>query len=208
MRGSELACRPDSLWGHLSWPPALGNLHLTFQTNTEVMQQAGLQLPNLMLVSLLTREGHRKHSTLDEHVCSPASSWWGTVMQSLLYKPNPRILKCILEPHMDDILPRIRRYPQFAYQQGRSQYDALRKVFAHCATVRAELSKHHKNLHQQHADAKPIPLFGSLMITVDLSQAFDKMPRELLYRGMVGLQLPADLIAIIMAWPPSHLCCG
>ncbi|OLQ03284.1 hypothetical protein AK812_SmicGene13768 [Symbiodinium microadriaticum] len=101
---------------------------------------------------------------------------------------------------MDDILPRIRRYPQFAYQQGRSQYDALRKVFAHCATVRAELSKHHKNLHQQHADAKPIPLFGSLMITVDLSQAFDKMPRELLYRGMVGLQLPADLIAIIMAW--------
>ena len=111
-----------------------------------------------------------------------------------------KILKCILEPHMDDILPRIRRYPQFAYQRGRSQYDALRKVFAHCATVRAELGKHHKNLHHQHAGAKPIPLFGSLMITVDLSQAFDKMPRELLYRGMVGLQLPADLIAIIMAW--------
>ena len=111
-----------------------------------------------------------------------------------------KILRCILEPHVDNILQQIRRYPHFAYQKGRSQYDALRKVFTHCAYVRTELSKHHKNLHHQHAASKPTPLFGSLMITVDLSQAFDKMPRELLYQGMVNLQLPADLIAVIMAW--------
>ncbi|CAE7191108.1 unnamed protein product [Symbiodinium necroappetens] len=91
-------------------------------------------------------------------------------------------------------------YPQFAYQRGRSQYDALRKVFTHCAAARAELSKHHKNLHHQWEGHKSTPLFGSLMVTVDLSQAFDKMPRELLLQGMIDLQLPADLIAIIMAW--------
>ncbi|CAE7175628.1 unnamed protein product [Symbiodinium microadriaticum] len=38
------------------------------------------------------------------------------------------------------------------------------------------------------------------MVTVDLSQAFDKMPRKLLLQGMIDLQLPADLIAIVMAW--------
>ena len=111
-----------------------------------------------------------------------------------------KILRCILEPHLDHILQQIRRYPQFAYQQGRSQYDALRKVFTHCASVRTELGKHHKNLHHQHAGSKSTPLFGSLMITVDLSQAFDKMPRELLYQGMVDLNMPTDLITIIMAW--------
>ena len=111
-----------------------------------------------------------------------------------------KLLRCILEPHLDDILAKIQRYPQFACQRGRSQYDALRKVFIHCAAARDELSKHPKNLHHQWEGHKSVPLFGSLMVTVDLSQAFDKMPRDLLLQGMIDLQLPADLIAIIMAW--------
>ena len=100
------------------------------------------------------------------------------------------MFSCILEPHVPYILEQITRFPQYAYQSGRSQYDALRKTFSHCAAARAELSKHHKNLHHQHAGNPNIPLFGSLMITLDLSQAFVRVPRELLYQGMCDLQLP------------------
>ncbi|CAE7328875.1 unnamed protein product [Symbiodinium sp. CCMP2592] len=41
------------------------------------------------------------------------------------------------------------------------------------------------------------------MVTLDLSQAFDRIPRELLYQGMCDMQLPEDLISIIMAWHSS-----
>ncbi|OLP92677.1 LINE-1 retrotransposable element ORF2 protein [Symbiodinium microadriaticum] len=153
----------------------------------------------------------------EQQIHVPAS--WSDVDLALILKPDKgghkpgdyrpiglscplgkKLLRCIIEPHLDDILGQIRRYPQFAYQKGRSQYDALRKVFTHCAAARAELSKHHKNLHHQWEGHKSAPLFGSLMVTVDLSQAFDKMPRKLLLQGMIDLQLPADLIAIVMAW--------
>ena len=115
-----------------------------------------------------------------------------------------KMLSCILAPHVPSILEQITCFPQYAYQSGRSQYDALRKAFSHCAAARAELSKHHKNLHDQHAGNSQIPLFGSLMITLDLSQAFDRVPRELLHQGMCDLQLPPDLIAIVMSWH-SHI---
>ena len=115
-----------------------------------------------------------------------------------------KMLSCILAPHVPSILEQITCFPQYAYQSGRSQYDSLRKAFSHCAAARAELSKHHKNLHDQHAGNSQIPLFGSLMITLDLSQAFDRVPRELLHQGMCDLQLPPDLIAIVMSWH-SHI---
>ena len=62
--------------------------HLTFTTNTEVMQQAGLQLPRLMLETLLTREGYKKCQGADAHVCLPTSEWWHTVQQSLRAQPE------------------------------------------------------------------------------------------------------------------------
>eukprot|EP00439_Symbiodinium_sp_Y106_P075733 s1215_g15.t1 len=111
-----------------------------------------------------------------------------------------KVLSCILDPYIPHILDQITHFPQYAYQSGRSQNDALREAFAHCAAARAELSRHHKNLHHQHEGSKNTPLFGSLMVTLDLSQAFDRVPRELLYQGMCDLQLPTDLIAVVMAW--------
>ena len=110
------------------------------------------------------------------------------------------MLSCVLAPHVPHILAEITRFPQHAYQSGRSQYDALRKVFAHCAVARAELSIHRKDLHQQHQGHKSTSLFGSLMITLDLSQAFDRVPREFLHQGMCDLKLPSDFISIVMAW--------
>ena len=114
-----------------------------------------------------------------------------------------KFLGALLQPHVPGIIEQIKLFPQFAYQQGRSQFAALRRVYQHCSSVRAQLQKHTRNLHQRFAGTKAVPLYGALMLTVDLAQAFDRMPRSKLYQGLCRLQLPQDLIHILMAWHSS-----
>ena len=114
-----------------------------------------------------------------------------------------KFLGALLQPHVPGIIEQIQIFPQFAYQQGRSQFAALRRVYQHCSSVREQLQKHTRNLHQRFAGAKAVPLYGALMLTVDLAQAFDRMPRSKLYQGLCRLQLPQDLIHILMAWHSS-----
>ena len=114
-----------------------------------------------------------------------------------------KFLGALLQPHVPGIIEQIKLFPQFAYQQGRSQFAALRRVYQHCSSVRAQLQQHTRNLHQRFAGTKAVPLYGALMLTVDLAQAFDRMPRSKLYQGLCRLQLPQDLIHILMAWHSS-----
>ena len=114
-----------------------------------------------------------------------------------------KFLGALLQPHVPGIIEKIKLFPQFAYQQGRSQFAALRRVYQHCSSVRAQLQQHTRNLHQRFAGTKAVPLYGALMLTVDLAQAFDRMPRSKLYQGLCRLALPQDLIHILMAWHSS-----
>ncbi|OLQ10650.1 hypothetical protein AK812_SmicGene5616 [Symbiodinium microadriaticum] len=118
-------------------------------------------------------------------------------------KPGKKFLGALLQPYVPGIVEQIKTFPQFAYQQGRSQFSALRRVYQHCAAVRTQLQTHTRNLHQRFAGARPVPLFGALMITVDLAQAFDRMPRTKLYQGLCRLGLPQDLTHVLMAWHSS-----
>ncbi|CAE7227790.1 unnamed protein product [Symbiodinium sp. CCMP2592] len=111
-----------------------------------------------------------------------------------------KLLAALVQPHVAGLTAQMQSYPQYAYQAGRSQLTALRRVFSHCAQVRLELQKHRKDLHQRFAGAVPVPLFGAMMVTIDLTQAFDKMPRSKLYAGMRHLALPDDLIHVLMQW--------
>ena len=111
-----------------------------------------------------------------------------------------KVLSCLLPPMVPNLLCHIRRYPQFAYQQGRSQYDALRRAFQHCHAVRRELELHRHNIHARKAGHKPVALYGAIMVTVDLSQAFDRMPRHQLLQGLRALDIPNNLVSVIVAW--------
>ena len=78
---------------------------------------------------------------------------------------NPRIIDPLGSPAPSE--KSIRRYPQFAYQQGRSQYDALRRAFQRCHAVRRALELHRHNIHVRKAGHKPVALYGAIMVTVD-----------------------------------------
>ncbi|CAE6926470.1 unnamed protein product [Symbiodinium sp. CCMP2592] len=114
--------------------------------------------------------------------------------------PCKKVLSCLVGPYIPQMLAAIQQFPQYAYQQGRAQYDALRRAFKHCASVREELGHHRRDLHARKAGHRPTPLFGALMLTLDLSQAFDRMPRHHLLQGMRDLQLPDSLVAVLMQW--------
>ena len=111
-----------------------------------------------------------------------------------------KMLGVIMQPYVSGIIQQIQVFPQFAYQQGRSQIAALRRVFQHCASARAGLQPHARNLHLRFAGSKPTPLFGTLMVAVDLTQAFDRMPRHCLYQGLCRLGVPIDVTHLLMAW--------
>ncbi|CAE7206409.1 unnamed protein product [Symbiodinium microadriaticum] len=111
-----------------------------------------------------------------------------------------KMLGVIVQPYVTSIIRQVQVFPQFAYQQGRSQLAALRRVFQHCASAREGLQLHTRNLHLRFAGHKPTPLFGALMVAVDLTQAFDRMPRHRLYQGLCRLGVPTDVAHLLMAW--------
>ena len=68
----------------------------------------------------------------------------------------------------------MREFPCFAYTSGRSAGECVLRASMHCQTV--------KQLIQDRQSATPLgpaSLQGGLQICVDLSQAFDRVPRRL-----------------------------
>ena len=108
--------------------------------------------------------------------------------------------KALLEPHRDSIYALITQYPQYGYTPGRSHRDALRRVFDHCASVRAQCRAQHSTLHDKFAGTTEKHLVGDIQVTLDLAAAFDMMPRHRLLEGMHRMKLPLSLIQIVMSW--------
>ncbi|CAE7675397.1 unnamed protein product [Symbiodinium sp. CCMP2592] len=99
-----------------------------------------------------------------------------------------------LRPLLEDAM---RSRPQFAFLQNRQTADALDRVQAHCAMVR-----------QQVASARPDPfargrrqaykLRGGMMLSLDISKAFDCLPREYLHKALLRIGTPPDLIQLVL----------
>ena len=106
----------------------------------------------------------------------------------------------LLRPLRSLIFERIRSTPQFAYTAGRSHKHALRRVFLHCYQARESCASQMPTLRERIFGATPTKLYGALQVSVDLTQAFDRMPRHLLLKSMTDFGLPESLIGVIMAW--------
>ena len=109
-------------------------------------------------------------------------------------------LQSLLMPHKDLIYQHTNKYPQYAYTPGRSYRGALYRVFQHCDLVRSLCRKHHRNLQARYAGGDVTKLVGGLQVSVDLTQAFDQMPRWLLLKGMRAMGLEEDFVSVLMRW--------
>ena len=106
----------------------------------------------------------------------------------------------LMRPVRSHVYTHIKRFPQFAYCPGRSHKGALRRVFMHCSQIRSMCANCHRSLHDRYKGLEPKPLMGGLQVSIDLTQAFDCMPRTALLQGLRLVEMPEELISILMQW--------
>ena len=88
--------------------------------------------------------------------------------------------------------------PQFAYASVRQTSDALDRVLSHCAKIRNKLKDHHRNVFRARSGIKRTPLAGGLQVSLDMTKAFDKLPRGLLRAALERVQAPEALITLVL----------
>ena len=95
--------------------------------------------------------------------------------------------------------PLLKTLPQFAYMDNRSCHDAIFRVDAHSRNVQHKLLAMRFPLHLREA-GHPLPeLEGGIMVSLDLTRAFDCINRQQLFEGMSALGVPPSLFGILQS---------
>ena len=148
--------------------------------------------------------------------CSQQHSFpsvWGMGSLALLIKPgkagrHPSELRpiALLEPSgkaamgllnnaiHQQIGDALNRIPQFAYARGRGTDDAIHRLAHHCRQVRELMGVFSYPVHRLKQGLDPPTLVGGMTLCLDLTRAFDTVPRAHLFRGMAQLGVSGDLI--------------
>ena len=154
----------------------------------------------------------------DGRPCMPQS--WNLTHVALIPKPGKKhgaisslrpiglqdpIAKGYIKVLADDLKPYAMSYlrgkPQHAYLAHRSTYSAIIQAADHCRRARGLLRAHTHNLHQRREGTiKRGDFCACLQISVDLSQAFDTAPWELIHESLRRTRALPALINRIMDW--------
>ena len=112
-----------------------------------------------------------------------------------LLEPSGKVLMGNLAHQLHEQLwPLLRGLPQFAYAPGRSCEDALHRVIQHCTTARQLIALHKYPIHNQSQGTTPGEMGGGLILSLDLSKAFDAVDRNQLFQGLERLGVTDDLV--------------
>ena len=88
-------------------------------------------------------------------------------------------------------------YPQFAYANRRQTLDALDRVHSHCTQVKKRIAAARPQPFAFQPRARP-QLQGGMQLSLDLRQAFDRLPRAQLEASLQRISVPPNLISLIM----------
>ena len=144
---------------------------------------------------------------------------WRDAWISFLSKPNkpPHCLAnlraiALMEPLGKTVLgiltrkfkqnmhPIVVSWPQFAYIERRSAGDAIRRVARHCHETRTLLRNQRRNVHQRAAGVAPLQVCGGLQLFLDISRAFDELPRDPLFSYLRTLPIDQQIVSLISEW--------
>ena len=116
-------------------------------------------------------------------------------IQDAAGKAVSRVLKQKLFPQ---IRAALESYPQFAYLEGRSTSDAIQRVVTHCDRIRGKLSNDKHNLRHRKAGNKRLKYQGGAQLTLDMSAAFDRLPRHALEDSLRWAGADEETISILI----------
>eukprot|EP00438_Fugacium_kawagutii_P025294 Skav224675 [mRNA] locus=scaffold4044:164743:170382:+ [translate_table: standard] len=115
---------------------------------------------------------------------------------ALLEPSNKIVMGLLAQALMHHIGHVLRAVPQFAYHEARGCGDAVDQLTHHCRTVQ-KMHMHHQYKHNQSSLRATPDLHGGLMLSLDLSKAFDRVNRQKLLQGMERMGVPIHLIHLL-----------
>ena len=155
----------------------------------EVLQPGPLQFPsewNRSYLVLLAKSG--------EPPSKPANLRPISLLPML-----PKLLARIAAERLKPLLAKaLHRTPQFAYLSHRQVADAVDRVASHCRSVRECLKGGGRSVFKLQQGFRESHLYGGMQLSLDLSKAYDRLPRLHLLRSLERLQAPAELVSLIM----------
>ena len=115
-------------------------------------------------------------------------------IQDVAGKSFARVLKNKL---LEQVSAKIYQYPQYAYLAGRGTDHAIDRVIQHCTWARDELGHCRRNIHTKRLNHPVQQASGGIQLAVDLSTAFDRVPRWAMRRALQWSGADPHLIRII-----------
>jgi len=117
-----------------------------------------------------------------------------------LLEPSGKTVMGMASKHLHEQLwPTLQGLPQFAYLPGRGADEALSRIATFCRAVRAKIEMHHYPVHQQAYGLHPGELGGGLLLSLDLSKAFDTVCRKRLFAGLRRFGVHDSLLGLLQS---------
>ena len=116
-------------------------------------------------------------------------------IQDAAGKAIARVIKEQLLFHIQALLV---SFPQFAYLQNLSTQQAIGRVAAHCRGVRTAVSSDRLTVHGKRAGKTRSKFEGGAQLLLDMTAAFDRLPRSALLEALEWAKVPNNLISLIL----------
>ena len=112
--------------------------------------------------------------------------------------------KCVLallnRKLMQDLMPILAPWPQFAFCGFRSPNDAIKRVVLHCQETRQLMRTQVRDVHSRAAHTSRFQVCGGLQMFVDIHQAFDRIPRQRMFDFLQQQNLNPAILALLAEW--------
>ena len=125
------------------------------------------------------------------------SGWRGISLQSMIGKAT---LKAIVKRAMIFGKHQLQMDPQFAYLSGRSTHEAILRVIAHQTRTKTLGKNVAATHHELRLGSTRGELAGGMQLCLDIDGAFDKVDRQHLSRALLNLNLPPNIVALLLNW--------
>ncbi|CAE6966199.1 Pol [Symbiodinium sp. CCMP2592] len=220
-RGLYRSSSPESLPPGQTFPP----FELDELTTAIAQLPTGKALPSWLAPAPLwalaaTEVATTIHPVLSQwlaNMSAPMPGRWPQSSLCLLAKPTkpPKcpenlrpiallhpVSKCLAKMAAELLRPTVQHLatclPQFAYIGGRSVEDSIERACSHCAAVRAVLEAQKYSIHRRRQGHTVGKCKGGITLSLDLSRAFDCLPRDVLHRALTWAAVEPALIDLIL----------
>ena len=186
-KASPAHCAPGALWKVCS---DLIAPHLQLYME-QLMQQVPVKIPSLWKDAWLALLAKPQKKTKRPETLRPVG------LQCMGGKAMMRLICDRLKPYVQSYATGT---PQMAYLPQREGAYALLRAFSHCRNVRDLVRSQVRTVFHMRQGVQKQEFVGGCCLSLDLSQAFDRIPRTLVILSLREAGAPEALINLVTAW--------